>query len=116
MHDDFSQIIYIDGVKRRCTPLAERIYVDSDELPCRRCSCHYISGMAVLHLKAGGAIMTNGHHYSLRAPNPKTKMEEPAPEPQRFSWRKHFQHYCVTYAAFAVWVLAMLMASLIGTK
>lgn len=66
--DNWSQIIYVDGVKRRCTGLGSPMYIDSDDLPRRRCSEHRFSWLALDALKSDGTIRTNGHVYSLRPP------------------------------------------------
>lgn len=63
--DNWDTIIYIDGVRRRATHLGTPMFVDSDDLPCRRCAQHSLNAISVHHLQQGGRVHTSGHWYSL---------------------------------------------------
>lgn len=60
--------IYINDVKHRATHLGTCFWVDSDDLPGRRCSQHSLTPDAVHHLQAGGRVFTTGNWYSLQPP------------------------------------------------
>lgn len=64
--NDFTCIIYINGIKRNATHLGTQFFVDSDSLPMRRCAQHSLRPCAVGHLQAGGRVYTAGNWYSLQ--------------------------------------------------
>ena len=113
------ETIYIDGVKHNCTALMEsyrvnRFFVDSDEMPFRACAQHTLRGEAIAHLRTGGAVRTGGHVYSL---SPPAFMHPPVVKrPTTSKWRQHFKRYDITYMSLAAWLLAVFLASLIGTN
>lgn len=80
--DDQWRQIYIDDAPRMATK--SRIpdlvkdsdgvfFVDSEKLPCRRCSAYHLERGATDHLERDGRIFTSGKWYSLK---PKEKDRE----------------------------------------
>jgi len=55
--------VYIDGQKHQVVAGSEDgVYVDHPEMPGSRCAFHRINPA---HLRAGTAVITAGHRYSL---------------------------------------------------
>lgn len=108
-----NQTIYIDGVKRHCTPLYSSyavctFFVDSDAMPHTHCAQHTLSGVAVEHMRAGGVITTSEHRYSLSPP-----VVEPVPAQRPTTIRRHLALWWHVYTAVAVWLLAVFVMSLV---
>lgn len=73
--------IYIDGQLRHATcsriphmvpDLDGKFFVDSTDLPFRRCSQHELRRGATAHLESGGRVKSGGTWYSLKAPKEPT--------------------------------------------
>lgn len=69
------QPIYINGVKHMATfgrcwinTFDGLFYADTEELPLRRCSCHWLPAGSTEHMENGGTVGTSGNTYSLKGP------------------------------------------------
>lgn len=62
---EFTRVLYINNVRHNVTHIGTRFWADSESLPLRRCSQHSLQAASVVHIEAGGRVLTSGNWYSL---------------------------------------------------
>lgn len=73
-NNDTWRDIYVNGELRHCTPFGENgylVFIDTPEMPHRRCSCHTFTPEIFVALNNGGMVKTSGDWYSLHPGMPK---------------------------------------------
>lgn len=79
MSNDFTRVLYINGVRHNVTHIGTRFWADSPESPMVRVSEHTLSGASVSFLTEGGTVRASGNFYSLYEPERPDLMQ---PQPQ----------------------------------
>lgn len=79
MSNDFTRVLYINGVRHNVTHIGTRFWADDPGLPMTRASEHSLTPESVAFLEIGGIVRTSGNFYSLYEPERPDLMQ---PQPQ----------------------------------